>query len=163
VLRRLRSERGETFVELVVSAALLGILGVGMLTALSSTIIVSHADRGYAGTETVLRSYATTLERRPYKNCTAGSSANPYSASDLAFTAPSGYTTSLVSVKFLRRDSTFSGKDASDISASGAFSTTCPTAANGGDQGVQEFVIRASRNDGSAKQDARVLLRKGDS
>jgi hypothetical protein len=157
VLRRLRTERGETFIELVVSAALLGLLGLGMLTALSSTIIVSHADRSFAGTETVLRSFATTLERRPYKPCTAGSSTNPYTASDLAFTAPTGFKTSVTSVKFLQN------KNSADISASSAFGSTCPTSANGGDQGVQEFMLKASKTDGTAPQTARVLLRKGDS
>ena len=153
---RLRSERGETFTELIVSAALLGILGVGMLTALSSTIIVSNADRSFAGTETVLRSYATTLERRPYKACTAGVTATapnfaPYTASDLAFTPRTGYTTSVVSVKFVTDSSN---------NIVGKFSATCPT---GGDKGVQEFTSRATRTDGSAKQDAKVLLRRGDS
>jgi hypothetical protein len=149
---RLRSERGESFAELIVSAALLGLLGVGMLTALSTTIIVSNADRSFAGTETVLRSYATALERRPYKTCTAGSSTNPYSAADTAFTAPTNYTTSLVSVKFLVSD------DDKDVTASD-FVTTCPAA---GDQGAQMFTIRAVRTDGTAGQNSTVILRKGD-
>ncbi len=157
MLQRLKGQRGETFIELVVSTLLLGILGVGMITALSSTIIVSNADRGFAGSETVLRSYATTLERRPYKACTSGSSANPYSAGDLAFTAPSGYTTSVTSVKFLV------SKDAADVTAGNAFSSTCPTAANGGDQGVQQLTLKASRNDGSVVQNLTVLMRRGDS
>jgi Tfp pilus assembly protein PilE len=154
VLRQLRSERGETFIELVVSCVLLGILGIGMITALSGAIIVSHADRGFAGTETVLRSYATTLERRPYKSCTPGSSNNPYSASDLAFSAPTGYTTSVTAVKFLNN------KNANNVV--GAFVTACPTAANGGDQGVQQLTVRAVRTDGTAAQTVNVLLRQGD-
>jgi Tfp pilus assembly protein PilE len=157
VLRQLRSQRGETYIELIVSTALLGILGVAMIVALSSTIIVSHADRGFAGTETVLRSYATTLGRRPYKACTAGSGTSPYSASDLAFTAPSGYNTSVTSVKFLL------DKNAADISAPSAFGTTCPSSASGGDQGVQQLTLKAARTDGSVSQTLNVLLRKGDS
>jgi Tfp pilus assembly protein PilE len=150
VARRAGSERGETLIELIVSAALLGILGIGMMTALTNTIIVSRADRSFAGTETVLRSFATTLERRPYKTCTPGSTANPYSASDLAFTAPSGYTTSVTSVKFLTDNNT--------DNAVGKFSATCPAS---GDKGVQEFMIRAVHD--NIEQDAKVLLRKGDS
>jgi Tfp pilus assembly protein PilE len=153
VLRGQANERGETFIELIVSTALLGILGVSMLVALSTTIIVSHADRGYAGAETVLRSYATTLERRPYKPCTGGSSTNPYSASDLAFTAPSGYTTSVTSVKFL------TDRNLSSISSS-SFGGTCP---GGGDQGAQQLTLKASRTNGSAPQQATVILRRGDS
>lgn len=151
-----RSERGETFTELIVSTALLGLLGVGMIAALSSTIIVSNADRNFAGTETVLRSFATTLERRPYKSCIAGSSTNPYSGSDLAFTPRSGYTTSVESVKFLisKSDNSLSSSD---------FQTTCPSTANGGDQGVQMLRIVARRTDGSAQQKATVIFRKGDS
>jgi hypothetical protein len=149
---RLRSERGESFAELIVSAALLGLLGVGMLSALSTTIIVSNADRSFAGTETVLRSYATALERRPYKACTAGSSNNPYSPADTAFSAPANYTTSLVSVKFLVSD------DDKDVTSSD-FVTTCPAA---GDQGAQMFTVRAVRTDGTAGQNATVILRKGD-
>ncbi len=152
---RLR-ERGETLIELIVSTALLGILGVGMITALTSTIIVSNADRGFAGTETVLRSYATTLERRPYKSCTAGSSANPYSAADLAFTAPAGYTTSVTSVRFL------TNKNLDNVTAGSAFSATCPTSANGGDQGVQRLMLRAIRTDGTAGQNLMLFLRRGD-
>lgn len=158
MLHRLRSERGETYIELIVSTALLGILGVAMIVALSSTIIVSNADRGYAGTETVLRSYATQLERSVYKPCTAGSSTNPYSPSDLNFTGPSaGYTTSVTAVKFL------ADKNAPNITAASAFSTTCQTLANGGDQGVQQLTLKASRNDGSVSQTFNVLLRRGDS
>ena len=149
-MRRLRSERGDTYIELIVSTLLLGILGIGMMTALSSIIIVSHADRGYAATETVLRSYATTLERRPYKTCTANSSTNPYTTSDLAFTAPSGYTTSVTSVKFL----------ASNSATTATFGTTCPA---GGDQGAQQLTLKASRTNGSAPQTATIILRKGDS
>jgi type II secretory pathway pseudopilin PulG len=157
VLRRLRSERGDTYIELIVSTALLGILGVGMLTALSSTIIVSNADRGYAGIETVLRSYATTLERRPYKPCTAGSSANPYTASDLAFSAPTGYTATVTSVKFLTK-----AGNTNNISSS-SFGTTCPTGGDGGgDQGAQQFAIKVSKT-GSASQTATIIMRKGNS
>jgi Tfp pilus assembly protein PilE len=156
VLERLRTQRGETLIELIVSAALLGILGVGMLTALSSTIIVSNADRSFAGSETVLRSFATTLERRPYKTCTAGSSANPYSAADLAFSARTGYTTSVESVKFLNN------KNDNSLSASD-FQTSCPTTGQGGDQGAQMFTIVARRTDGSAEQKATVILRRGGS
>lgn len=152
MLRQLRSERGDTFIELIVSTALLGVLGIGMMTALSSTIIVSNADRGYAGIETVLRSFATTLERRPYKPCAAGSSTSPYSASDLSFTAPSGYSTSVTSVKYL------SDTNTQNISSS-SFQASCPT---GGDQGAQQFVIKASKA-GAASQQATIILRKGNS
>ena len=158
MLRRLRSQRGETYIELIVSTALLGILGVAMIVALSSTIIVSHADRGFAGSETILRSYATQLERSPYKPCTAGSGTNPYSASDLTFNGPStGYSTSVTSVKFLVDNIS------TDITAPSAFSATCPTAAAGGDHGVQQLTLKASRTDGSVSQTLTVLLRRGDS
>lgn len=158
MLRRLRSQRGETYIELIVSTALLGILGVAMIVALSSTIIVSHADRGFAGTETILRSYATQLERSPYKPCIAGTSTNPYSASDLTFTGPSaGYTTSVTSVQFLADDTS------ADLTAPGSFTTTCPTAANGGDQGIQQLTLKAARTDGTVAQTVNVLLRRGNS
>jgi Tfp pilus assembly protein PilE len=162
VLRRLQDQRGETYVELIVSTALLGILGVAMIVALSSTIIVSHADRGFAGTETVLRSYATTLERRPYKACTSGTTTTPpattpYTTSDLAFTPPTGYTTSVTSVKFL------ADKNTSDLTAANSFSATCPSVANGGDQGAQQLILKAVRTDGTAAQTLTLILRRGDS
>ncbi len=153
---RLRGQRGETFIELIVSTALLGILGVAMLVALSSTIIVSHADRGLAGTETMLRSYATTLERRPYKTCIAGSATNPYSAGDLAFTPPTGYVTSVTAVKYL------TDRNQPNLTSS-SFSATCPNSAAGGDQGAQQLTLKASRTDGSAAQTLNVILRRGDS
>jgi type II secretory pathway pseudopilin PulG len=156
---RLRAQRGDTLIELIVSAALLGILGVGMLTALSGTIIVSNADRGFAGTETVLRSYATALEKVPYKACTAGATTTPpattpYTATDLAFTPIAGYTTSVTAVKFL------GNKTSSDISAANAFSGTCPA---GGDQGLQQLTLKAVRSDGTAAQSVNLFKRRGDS
>jgi hypothetical protein len=160
--RQLRSERGETMVELIVSTALLGLLGVAMLTALSSTIIVSNADRGFAGTETVLRSYATTLERMPYKPCTAGATTTPpatapYTSSDLAYTPISGYSVSVTSVKFL------TSKTLTDLTPATAFSSTCPTSGNGGDQGLQQLTLRAVRTDGTSAQTVNILIRRGDS
>jgi Tfp pilus assembly protein PilE len=157
VLRKKRDERlrerGETLIELIVSTTLLGILGVGMLTALSSTIIVSNADRGFAGTETVLRSYATTLESREYKPCTSpGSPASPYTT-PLAFSNPTGYQTSITGPTFLV------DKDSQNVTAPSAFSANCPP---GGDQGVQRFVLKAVRNDGTAGQTLNVLVRRGD-
>lgn len=129
-----------------------------MIVALSSTIIVSHADRGYAGTETILRSYATQLERSPYKPCTAGSGTNPYTSGDFTFTGPSaGFNTSVTSVKFLV------DKNAADVSAPSAFSATCPSAAAGGDQGVQLLALKAARIDGSVSQTLNVLFRRGNS
>jgi Tfp pilus assembly protein PilE len=162
VLRKKRDERlrerGETLIELIVSTALLGILGVGMITALTSTIIVSNADRGFAGTETVLRSYATALESRTYLPCTTpGSSANPYST-PLAFTNPAGYTTSITGPTFL------ADKNSTNATAANAFIATCPNTPpnNVGDQGVQRFVVRAVRSDGTAGQTLNVLVRRGD-
>jgi hypothetical protein len=88
---RRREECGETLVETLVSTALLGIIGIGIIGAIASVLISTDIDRHISASETVLRSYVASIEDEPY---VAGGSG--YGA---GYAAPSGFTPRIVEVQ----------------------------------------------------------------
>ena len=54
---RRRGERGETLAEVLVSTTLLGIIGIGIIGAITTVLISTDIDRRVSAVETVLRSY----------------------------------------------------------------------------------------------------------
>jgi hypothetical protein len=76
---------GETLAEVLVTTTLLGIVGVGVIGAIASILIANDADRQASHGETVMRSFAATVEQADYAACSG--TANPY-ASSLGFAPP---------------------------------------------------------------------------
>ncbi len=77
-----RGEVGETLVEILVSTALLGIVGIGIIGAIASVLVSTEIDRKVSHAETIIRSYASAIQRAEYIPC--GSAA--------AYTAAAGFT-----------------------------------------------------------------------
>jgi hypothetical protein len=86
---RRRREHGETLVETLVSTALLGIVGVGIIGAVASVLISTDIDRHISRGETVLRSYIAAIQDAPYA---------PSGVYSPDYGLPSGYSGSIVSV-----------------------------------------------------------------
>lgn len=105
-----RASAGETLIETLVSIALLGVIAVGVVGALGSEVIASARDRETATTESVVRSFAAWVDNNvgattaTYRQCTAGSAANPYygsgtgqwTSASLGWVTPAGFTASVV-------------------------------------------------------------------
>jgi type II secretory pathway pseudopilin PulG len=133
------TQAGETLIETLIAVILLGLLGVGVVAAMTSIISVSDYDAKQSGAETVLRSYAQAWNRAPYVACTGGSPANPYgSTTPPGFTLPSGYTASVSGVTF------WNGTSSTPVT----FGGTCPAS---GDAGLQSLSLRVTSPRGPAQ------------
>ncbi len=125
-------QAGETLIETLITVILLGLLGVGVVAAMTSIISVSDYDAKQSGAETVLRSYAEAWDRAPYMACTASQPTNPYgSTTPPGFTLPTGYTASVSSVTF------WNGTSSTPVT----FGGTCPAS---GDAGLQSLTLRVT-------------------
>ncbi len=69
---RRREEHGETLVETLVSTALLGIVGIGIIGAIASVLISTDVDRKISRGETVLRSYVAAIQDEAYRPSGSG-------------------------------------------------------------------------------------------
>ncbi len=72
VLRRVRADRGETLIELVISIAILGICVVAIGAGIIGTVMISTVHRDQADASTILHNYAEALQATTYSAC-AGS------------------------------------------------------------------------------------------
>ncbi len=131
-------QAGETLIETLITVILLGLLGVGVVAAMTSIISVSDYDAKQSGAETVLRSYAQAWDRAPYKTCTASQTTNPYGSTPSGFTLPNGYTASVSSVTF------WNGTSSTPVT----FGGTCPAS---GDAGLQSLTLRVTAPRGPAQ------------
>jgi type II secretory pathway pseudopilin PulG len=136
-----RPERGETLIETLITVVLLGLLATGIVSAFATNIRISDFDARLSGSEAAVRSYGEAWDRFPYVACTAGSSSNPYGATQPSdFTAPSGYTATVTGVTF------WNGSDPSSVPA--VFQSACPAS---GDKGLQSVVLKVQPTAGSAQ------------
>jgi hypothetical protein len=123
----------------VITVALLGLLAVGIVTAMASIVSISDFDARQSQGETVLRSYAQAWSRATYQPCTAGKTTNPYgSASPPGFVAPSGYSASITGATF------WNGTSSSPVN----FVASCPS---GGDAGLQSLQLQVQPPRGPAQ------------
>jgi type II secretory pathway pseudopilin PulG len=129
--------RGETLVELLASIAIMGIVGVVLISALGTAVTSSVIDRSSARGEALLRGWAALVQRDPYRPCTPGSAANPYGPGELALPdLPTGFTATVTEVRFWDGRSGWSGAPGG---ATALFAATCPS---GGDAGAQRLALR---------------------
>ena len=132
-------QSGETLVETLFTVVLLGLLAVGMVSAMATIVSVSDVDAKQSGAETVLRSYAQAWNRADYQPCIANQATNPYGATvPPGFTLPSGYTATISSATFWNGTS----------NAPVAFVATCPAT---GDAGLQALTLRVAAPRGPAQ------------
>lgn len=91
-----RDQKGETLVEILVSTTLLGIVGIGIIGAIASVLISTEIDRKVSQAETVIRSYASAIQRADYIPC--GSGAAYTAAAD--FTPPPRFQATISDVGY---------------------------------------------------------------
>ncbi|MCW2857745.1 MAG: hypothetical protein JWR52_3360 [Marmoricola sp.] len=136
-------DRGETLVEILVSIAILGIAAIAILVGLQLAIKASDIQRKETTGGAYVRNYAEALENyvaAANSNYVACASTATYGPSTVGFSAPSGYTASVLSVQ--------------SVSATGALST-CTT-----DTGVEAVTLSVASSDNKANEKLMVLIRK---
>jgi Tfp pilus assembly protein PilV len=111
VIRRARGrgERGETLVELLVTVVIMGSAIVALVAGVATAVASSDTHRQDATAEGVVRSYAERVVGDPYTNC-----ATTYAP---AYTAPTGWTVSLTSIRYLQGDNTYGATCGTDLGA----------------------------------------------
>jgi hypothetical protein len=101
-VRRRRRDRGQTFVEILVSIVLLGTVVGATLTALRTTIVSSRADEGQAKANAWLLAAEDAIYRTPYIPCPSFTAAQVKSAYDIEVqattTPPEGWAGGSVGV-----------------------------------------------------------------
>lgn len=128
---RRRGECGETLVETLVSTALLGIIGIGIIGAIASVIVSTDIDRRLSRGETVLRSYVAAIQDAPY--ATDGR----YSP---GFVVPTGYRATVTGVQCW---------DGNRPAAVPAGSVTLAFGSCGVDHGLQKISVRVESGAGN--------------
>jgi type II secretory pathway pseudopilin PulG len=134
-------DRGETLVELLITIVIMGITVVAIVGALMTSIQMSDVHRKQATAGADARSYAEKVD-----NYAAGSGYTPcagpsaYSPSTVGFSASSGFTASIASVKY------WSG------------TTWAPSC--GSDSGLQQVTVQVASADARATETSVVVVRK---
>ena len=98
-----RDERGDTLVELLMTLVVLGLAGVALVAAFSTSILASGEHRQLANVDAVMRSAAESataqLQQQPaplYKSCADAT----YYNSVLTLNPPVGYTDTITAVNY---------------------------------------------------------------
>lgn len=129
-MRRRRGENGETLVETLVSTALLGIVGIGIIGAIAAVLISTDVDRHVSRGETVLRSYVAAVQSAPYQAC-AGLASYPDD-----YTEPDGFTVGVTKIDF------WNGAGPTAVPGSGTLTFT--GGCGGTDHGLQRISVRVT-------------------
>ncbi|MFN2606537.1 MAG: prepilin-type N-terminal cleavage/methylation domain-containing protein [Acidimicrobiales bacterium] len=137
--RRLHGEAGVTLIESVVALAILGIAFAIFVGGMFTSVVGSDVHRKQATAETVLRSYAESLEQSgvTYVNC-AGVTSYP------AFSAPSGYTATITAVEYWNGSS-----------YGAALPSPCSS-----DLGIQQLSLRVASTDNRDAEIVDIVKRK---
>jgi type II secretory pathway pseudopilin PulG len=140
--RRVRGERGETLLELLVTVVIMGACFVAILGGIATTFMATDGHRQAATAEGVLRSYAERIEDAndvAYVNCATTATYSP-----AGFTLPAaGWSASVTSVLFWQGDTppTFTG--------------TCSP-----DNGLQQLTLRVQSPAGGHQSTRTVVIVK---
>lgn len=136
-------DRGETLLELLIALSIMAIAVVAVVGGLVASIVVSDIHRKQSTAGAAVRDYAENVEKfvagAGYTACAATSTYAP-GVSGIGYTAPSGYTASVVTVRYW----------------SGTTWTTGPCA----DIGLQELTVQVASSDARASERLVVVLRK---
>jgi type II secretory pathway pseudopilin PulG len=139
-VRRVRSERGDTLVEVLIAIAVVGISSTALLAGLATAINLSGTHRGQANADVVLVSAADSVKNQTYVACPSVSTAsyNPTQGVSL----PAGWSNSNLTI------STVKGWNGSAFVA-------CPAT----DGKLQLVTITATTPDGRSTESVDVVKR----
>lgn len=110
----MRKEMGDTLIELLIAVVIIGIAVSALLSALITSLTASAEHRSLATIDTVLRSYAETIEydvelqaNSWYQDCASVTNSGATSdyvtsmgSKPVTFTAPSGYSVSITGISY---------------------------------------------------------------
>jgi prepilin-type N-terminal cleavage/methylation domain-containing protein len=139
-----RSERGETLIEVLIAVVLLTVVGVAGYGGFATASRSSGAQIATAKGETLLRSASEWIQspEQAYIPRAGCPGAGQYPLPSVP-SSTSGYTLSITSVRF------WGGAPGSPTAAiTPTFTSTCP-ALPAGDRGLQELTIRATSSSGA--------------
>ena len=154
---RRRGQGGETLVEILVSTTLLGIIGIGIIGAIASVLISTDIDRKSSEAETVIRSYASAIQRAGYQPC---ASFDAYAPGAVGFTPPARYGAKVTKVRF------WDGGGPTVVPTSAPpppqnpnlkFADSCT---NGVDPGLQEVAIQVDAVGGRANRQQLIVVKR---
>lgn len=149
---------GETLVELIVAVVILGITAVSIVGGIGVSILMSDIHHKQATAGAAVRDFAEKVESfiaaGGYVNCATTAA---YSASQVGYVAPAGYTPAVTSVTYWE-DATTTPAQATPA----FYGPSCPTKTNGvpGDSGLQKVALKVSSADGRDSESLAIVLRK---
>jgi type II secretory pathway pseudopilin PulG len=121
------AERGESLIELLLAVVILGLTGLAVLGALTTSIIVSDAHRKETISGAAVRAYAEQLQTKVaasgYVSCAGVAS---YASGTVGYAPPAGYSATPTGVKYWNLSTK-------------TFAATCGT-----DSGVQAVTLQVS-------------------
>jgi type II secretory pathway pseudopilin PulG len=136
---RLRDDRGESLIELLVTVVIMGFTMVAVVGGLLTAVQMSDVHRKQTNAGVVAQRLAEGVAQAAYVNCAAG-----YPTAGV----PSGYTAT-VGVRYW--DAAWNAG-----STASPWKTACPSP----DQGVQQVTVRVASGDGRATEQAVVVVRR---
>ena len=137
------AERGETLIELIVTVAIMGTAVVAILGAIANSIMLTGTHRKQSVAGAAVRAYAETVETgvaaAPTKYAACASVAAYQTA--FAYTPPTGYTRSVLSVEYVNSTNGFTGSCSTDL-------------------GVQRVTLQVASSDNKVKEKLVIVIRK---
>jgi hypothetical protein len=163
---RRRNQRGETLLELLMAVSILGTGVVALVGGIGTSIVMSDVHRKEATSDTVVRSYAESIESAvalpgdlsAYTDC-----ARPDTyARPPGFVVPSGYTASVTAVRY------WTGTAFAPVGTVCSVGTGGQTLANSAavrrkgvvDSGVQMLTLHVASTDLRASETLELVVRK---
>lgn len=144
---RRRGEDGETLVETLVSTAILGIVGIGIIGSIAAVLISTDVDRHVSRGETVLRSYVAAVQSAPYEAC-AGLASYPDD-----YDPPSGFSVGVTRVDF------WNGTGPTAVPGSGQLPFT--NGCGGTDHGLQRISVRVTSSGTRGTTETATFVKRG--
>ena len=140
---RSRGERGETLIELLATIVIMGTVVIAVVAGIGVAVTASDENTKQVNALTVLRNYAEAIASAKYLPC---ATATNYLPGAVGYTAPSGYSVSIVgSVTY------YDGTSSSPA----VYVASCPTP----DGGAQRMTIRAQSSDNRADRSFEIVKR----
>jgi len=134
------SEKGESLLELMIAIVIISVGVIAVVAGLATSIRMSDIHRKQTTAGSTVRSYAEAIQNSVLSSGYQASCTPTYAST---FSTPSGYTSSISTVKFWNGSS---------------FPTTACNAAT--DQGLQQLTLQVSSSDNRAVEKLVIVLRR---